>query len=324
MLMRFLTGAGSEGLSGILPRQDPYIRPLLFIERTDIENYCIEHNLDPRRDPSNEKDIYLRNKIRNQLFPWLIENINPNLINTLNRTSQIFLSQEEYLQANTYKAAEKCILQEKQNTKILLESFSVLPIALQRRLIRMAYQTVGKKQGILFKHVEEVRELLLDKQVGKILHLPGDVKIEKEYDSVVFYRGEIPKHNLAFENRVITVPGNTDIPEIGLVIKTDYSDLLPENIPENVVYLPWEEYNSPLHIRSRIEGDKFTPYGYNKNRKLKEYFIDKKIPRKIRDSIPILADEIGIIWIIGMDLGIRVNKISNLNKYVVIKIENRL
>jgi tRNA(Ile)-lysidine synthase len=79
-----------------------------------------------------------------------------------------------------------------------------------------------------------------------------------------------------------------------------------------------------LHIRSRIEGDKFTPYGYNKNRKLKEYFIDKKIPRKIRDSIPILADEIGIIGIIGMDFGIRVNKVSNLNKYVVIKIENRL
>ncbi|PKM89093.1 MAG: tRNA lysidine(34) synthetase TilS [Firmicutes bacterium HGW-Firmicutes-12] len=321
MLMHFLTGAGSEGLSGILPRQGPFIRPLLFVERAEIEKYCLDHNLDPRRDPSNEKDIYLRNKIRNQLLPWLTENINPNLINTLNRTSQIFLFQEQYLQAKTNKAALKCILQEEQGTKIILESFSKLPLALQRRLIRSAYQTVGKKQGIQFKHVEEVRELLLNKQVGKVLHLPDDIKVIKEYESVVFYRGDRHEYNVAIKKRVITVPGDIAIPEIGQIIKTGYTDRLPEEIPKNEVYLPWEEFSPPLYVRSRLEGDKFSPYGYNKSRKLKEYFIDKKIPRKIRDSIPVITDQKGIMWIAGMDFGMRVNKKSRLNKYVVIKIE---
>lgn len=328
LLMHFLTGAGSEGLSGILPVQGPYIRPLLFIERDDIEKYCSEHGLSPKRDPSNAKDIYLRNKIRNKLVPWLKENINPNLVNTLNRTAQILLAQEEYLRLATEQAAKNCSQHNKGFIKILLKDFTSLHPALQRRLIRSAYKDIGKKQGLQFKHVEEVRELLLDKQVGKILHLPDDVKVEKEYDAILFYRGSIPDNKSTqnkdpIKKRILNIPGDTDIPELGKIISAQYTDLLPENIPENTAYLPYEEYSSPLYIRTRQEGDKFSPRGYNKSKKLKEYFIDKKIPRKTRDSILLLVNEKEVIWIPGIASGNRLNKKSNQNKYIVLKIEKR-
>jgi len=327
LLMHFLTGAGSEGLSGILPVQGSYIRPLLSVEREDIEEYCSEHGLSPRRDPSNEKDIYLRNKIRNQLVPWLKENINPNLVNTLNRTAQILLAQEEYLQLTTEQVAKKYVLHNG-CIKILLKDFSSLHIALQRRLIRSAYRHVGKKQGLQFKHVEEVRELLLDKQVGKVLHLPDEVKVEKEYEAILFYRGSIvenkdPKNINPIKKRILNIPGDTDIPEIGKTIRTQYADFLPNNIPADTAYLPCEGYSPPLYIRARQEGDKFCPYGYNNSKKLKEYFIDKKIPRKTRDSILLLADEKEVIWIPNIALGNRLNRKSNQNKYVVLKIEKR-
>lgn len=326
MLMHFLTGAGSEGLSGILPVQGPYIRPLLFIQRDEIEEYCAEQGLTPRQDPSNQKNIYLRNKIRNQLIPWLKENINPNLVETLSRTAQIFLSQEEYMQIITDQAAAKHIRQEAGCTRIMAGDFSSLHTAMQRRLVRSAYKSVGKKQGLQFKHADEVRNLLLNKQVGKILHLPGDVRVEKGYDTVLFYRDfeyECTGQQSLIKERVLNIPGDTDIPELGKKIRTEYTDFLPDKIPEDTVYLPCEEYNSPLFIRKRQAGDRFSLHGYNNSKKLKEYFIDKKIPRKTRDSILLLTHQDEVVWIPGIAAGYKLNKKSKQNKYIVLKIEKR-
>lgn len=328
MLMHFLTGAGSEGLSGLPPVQGRYIRPLLFIERHEIEEYCSEHTLNPRQDPSNQKNIYLRNKIRNQLMPWLKENINPNLVDTLSRTARILLSQEEYMQIITDQAVGNYITQEVECTKIKTEGFSHLHPALQRRLVRSAYKGMGKKQGMQFKHVDEVRDLLLNKQVGKILHLPGEIKVEKGYDSVSFYRDIASKRTGRQEidlikEHVLNIPGDTDIPELGKIIRAEYTDSLPENIPEDTAYLPWEEYTSPLIIRKRQAGDRFSLHGNNNSKKLKEYFIDRKIPRKTRDSILLLVYQDEVVWIPGMAAGYKLNKKSKQNKYVVLKIEKR-
>ncbi|MDX9871826.1 MAG: tRNA lysidine(34) synthetase TilS [Clostridia bacterium] len=320
LLMNFLSGAGSEGLSGILPVQGDYIRPLLFTDRADIEAYCEDHQLMPRRDPSNEKDIYLRNKIRLQLLPWLRENINPNLPDTLNRTARIFWTQEEYLREITCQAAAVCLVTEAEKIKIRLKNFALQHKALQRRLVRKAYQLSGGKQGLSFLHVEEVCALILNKQVGKTLPLPGDILVEKEYDGVVFRRGRPTDDEVPFlEERELLFPGNTEIPGTGRIIAAEYAAELPREIPPDTVYIPREEYAPPLYIRSRREGDKFTPAGYNKSYKLKEYFIDHKIPRKIRNGIPLLADEKGILWLIGLGCGNRVNKKSESGQYILVR-----
>ncbi len=92
LLMHFLVGTGLEGLQGLLPVNPPLIRPLLFLRKAEIESYCQKNGLVPRRDPSNQDNSYLRNRVRNLVLPWLEEKINPNLIATLNRTCLLYTS----------------------------------------------------------------------------------------------------------------------------------------------------------------------------------------------------------------------------------------
>ena len=192
ILMHFLTGAGPEGMRGILPVTMPLIRPLLFVGRKEIEEYCVMRGLNPRRDPSNKKDIYLRNKIRNNLVPWLVENINPNLVDTLNRTAMIFWAEEEYFQQKTVELANTMIVHDEESgfLKLALAGLSDLEVAMQRRLLRRAYQDQTKGQGLSFLHVEEVRELALKKETGKMLHLSASVTVKKTREHLLFYYEE--------------------------------------------------------------------------------------------------------------------------------------
>lgn len=323
LLIHFLNGAGMEGLSGLLPVSGPYIRPLLFTARTDIEAYCAYFQLEPRRDPSNEKDLYLRNKIRLRLMPWLLEEINPNLRETLNRTARIFWAEEEYLEKMTNLAARECMSSQEGPISIRQKPFLAQDTALQRRLVRLAWRESGGKQGLSFYHVEEVRALILHKQTGKILPLPQDITAEKEYDAVVFYQGEpVDYESAPLAQRPLAVPGNTEIPETRQQLITEYTDELPGQIPPDTIYIPREEAAPPLVVRSRREGDRFAPAGAQKGGKLKEYFIDQKIPRKIRDRIPLLADKTGILWLAGRAASNRVNKISNSGEYIVVRLIN--
>lgn len=322
ILLHLLTGAGSEGLCGILPVKGPFIRPLLFIQRQEIEEYCERNNLNPRRDPSNAKDIYLRNLIRNQLVPWLKDNINPNLIETLGRTARIFADQEEFLQEVTEQAAQAFIKPEQGNVRITRAGFAAQTPAIQRRLIRRAYRLVGKKQGLSFDHVEKVRELLLTKQVGKTLHLPQGVIARNEYLALLLTQGKTSQNKGKIERKRLTVPGKTYIPETGQVVEAGVAEKLPATLGKMEVYLPWEEYTSPLYVRSRQEGDRFAPSGLKGSKKLKDYFIDKKIPQRIRDHILLIADESEVLWIPGYAAGRRLNKTSQCGRYVVLSIRH--
>ena len=201
IIMHFLTGAGPEGMRGILPVSMPFIRPLLFIGRKEIEAYCLRQGLNPRKDPSNAKNIYLRNKIRNNLMPWLVENINPNLADTLNRTARIFWAEDEYMQKKTTEFAEMMITHDDESAseKLALAGFHNFEVAMQRRLIRCAYQAYTKGQGLSYLHVEGVRELALKKETGKMLHLPASVTVKKNRGFLLFYYEEKKKIAVKFE-----------------------------------------------------------------------------------------------------------------------------
>ncbi|MCR4440688.1 MAG: tRNA lysidine(34) synthetase TilS [Peptococcaceae bacterium] len=323
LLMRFLTGAGPEGLCGILPVRDSFIRPLLFARRGEIEAYCLEHRLDPRRDPSNEKDIYLRNRVRNKLLPWLTANINPNLVDTLNRTAQIFWGEEELLQKICGESIRSLVFPEAKGIRLFLANFSGLPLAVQRRVVRSAYEMAGKKRGLDFYHVEEVRKLVLDKQVGKILQLPGGVKARKEYESVFLFLEEKTIESGPLEERELAVPGCTCIPETGQTVEISFADRKPAAVDENEAYLPRERFKPPLFARCRRAGDIVFLKGLGKYKKLKELFIDKKIPRRLRNRILLIADQNEVLWIPGIAYGRGVNENSDSGSYVLIKIREQ-
>lgn len=316
LLMHFLVGTGLEGLRGIVPVDLPFIRPLLFLTRAEVELYCQKNGLLPRRDPSNEDDAYLRNRIRNQVIPWLEEKVNPNLVATLNRTAQIIQQDEDYLQQEMTKLVPRFFSSKDHSGSCLhLEGWDTLHPSMQRRLIRYTYQSLcpggawtekeetGPRQGLAFFHVEAVRELAQSKETGKVLHLPGAVRAEKGYGMVLFYhqddRAETGKEGVEIEARSLPIPGELFIPETGQRIVTE---LVNEIKPHaQTVYWPYEEKKEKalpkIVVRSRKPGDKITLTGMVGTKRLKTLFNEKKVPVGLRDRILLICVENNIVWI---------------------------
>ena len=115
IIMNELRGCGIQGLKGIEPIREKYIRPLIDCERKEIEEYCKENNIEPRIDKTNFENIYTRNKIRNIVIPYIKEEFNPNIIETMDRLSNLVTEQEAYIQKQVEKVYEKIVLEENIN-----------------------------------------------------------------------------------------------------------------------------------------------------------------------------------------------------------------
>lgn len=115
VLMNELRGSGLSGLKGIEPRRGKYIRPLIEIEREEIEKYCEENKLEPRIDKTNFENIHTRNKLRNCLIPYIKKEFNPNIIETINRLSEIVTEQEKYIDEIVREKYEEINIKERIN-----------------------------------------------------------------------------------------------------------------------------------------------------------------------------------------------------------------
>ena len=113
IIMNELRGCGIQGLKGIEPARDKYIRPLIECERKEIEEYCKENNIEPRIDKTNFENIYTRNKIRNVVIPYIKQEFNPNIIETMDRLSNLVAEQEAYIQKQVEVAYRDIVLEEK-------------------------------------------------------------------------------------------------------------------------------------------------------------------------------------------------------------------
>ena len=113
IIMNELRGCGIQGLKGIEPARDKYIRPLIECERKEIEEYCKENNIEARIDKTNFENIYTRNKIRNVVIPYIKQEFNPNIIETMDRLSNLVAEQEAYIQKQVEVAYRDIVLEEK-------------------------------------------------------------------------------------------------------------------------------------------------------------------------------------------------------------------
>lgn len=323
VLMHFLTGAGLEGLRGLTPLNGPIIRPLLYAKRSDIEEYCNQVGLEPRRDPSNEENDYLRNKIRNLLIPWLREHINPNIVDTINKTADVVGVDDDYLQSGIKELANNIVSSSGLKRLTLdLKDWEQLPQAIQRRLIRYVYQQIRQKQGLPFHNVEQVRALAEKKQGKKELHLPGKVIAEKNYNSLLFYPENEAPEKQYIKKRKLVIPGKTIIPETQQVIEAEFTEEPPKKYSRDCVFLPWEKEGFSLYVRARENGDRISPYGLKGSKKVKDFFIDKKIPRDKRDEILLVADEKEVLWIPGWIVSSKMNSKRKTDRYLILKLQN--
>ena len=168
VLMNFIRGTGVSGLKGIEPiRDNKFIRPLIETNRADIEQYCINNNLNPKFDESNNENIYTRNKIRNLLIPYIKKEFNPNIIESINRLSKLASQENKYI--------EKIIIEKFNNIKefednttikLNLKKFNLLDYFIKTKIILLCVQKIfNSTKGIEKIHIEDIIKLC-EKNIG--------------------------------------------------------------------------------------------------------------------------------------------------------------
>ena len=189
VLMHLLRGSGVSGLGGIKPyREGKFIRPLIKCKRNEIEQYCEDNKLYPKYDKSNNDNTYTRNRIRNELIPYIQKEFNPNIIETMDRLSELVLDEEEYMEKTTNKAFENIVIEEK-NTFITidLKKFNLLEYVIKTRLILYITKKIfGAANGIEKKHVEDIIKLCGNNIGNKYLMPNKNFKVTVKNKKIYF------------------------------------------------------------------------------------------------------------------------------------------
>ncbi len=188
VLMNIIRGSGTTGLKGIEAKRDNLIRPLIESTREEIEDYCKENNLNPRIDKTNFENIYTRNKVRNMLIPYIKENFNPNIIDSINRLSNLSKQENTYLDHITEKTYNTLLLEEKNDEIILdLKAFNSQELVIKNRVVLYTINKVlGTRSGIEKKHIEDIIKLCSNNIGNKFLIPNKKVKILVKNKKIFF------------------------------------------------------------------------------------------------------------------------------------------
>ena len=189
MIMNILRGSGTTGLKGIEPiKNNKYIRPLIECERSEIEEYCAQNNIEPRIDRTNFENIYTRNKIRNVVIPYIKKEFNPNIIKTMDRLSELVKEEDEYLENTVKSKYKELILEEKEKEYIMnLKEFNKLEKVIKSRLLLYTIsRLLGTTKGIEKIHIEDIIKLC-EKNIGdKYLTPNKNIKVLVKNHKIYF------------------------------------------------------------------------------------------------------------------------------------------
>jgi len=304
VIMNLARGAGLRGLCGIPLSNGRIIRPLHDVSRGEIEKYIADNALEYITDASNLSHEYTRNRIRHTVLPAIEAAINPNAVQTIAKNATWLRADEDYLESVAMQAFTDCaqdILQS-QSVSLHAKNLAALPLSLSRRVIRMAiaHVKVGLSD-ITTSHIQAILDLLPIKS-GKEIHLPGLVAC-KAYAYITI---ALPARPVKFGTYLLPLPITTDIPELGMTISVSHTapdKFQPPNPKKPILHCTKAfEYGivtEMLILRARRPGDKIILKGAKPfTKKLQDYFTDAKIPRHKRDTVPILACDNDVLWIL--------------------------
>ncbi len=328
LLLRLLRGTGPQGLGGMapvsaLPPPDPRLkalfpydpeliskvklgRPLLGVWRNDIEKYCAINNLDPRRDETNLEPGYTRNRVRNELIPYLEKEFKPFQRKGLIQLSRLVRSEQEWLDRLTGEAfAAHAIISNNSKVEFARAYFEAQPLALQRRLLRRAYfQLSGTLENLESRGIEEIIST-----PHLTSHLPGGFTGFSNSKKIGIRRTKISKI-LPLIPRALSLPGEVVGPDWILKAKVlDRAKISDEEIKKlgkNEAFLDLDLTGFSFIIRSRKPGDKFQPLGSPGRRKIQDIMLDTGIERDFRSVWPLVVATFqerkpeAIVWLPGI------------------------
>ncbi len=343
ILMNMLRGSGPSGMSGIPPVRGRIVRPLIHCRPKEIESFLRSENIAYVHDRSNDNTRFQRNHIRHFLIPAL-EQYNPRVVENLHRMGQISARENRWIESLVSPVFEKAVSD--RNAGMLVMDTGILasqPEPVGRRMVRRAILEVkGSLRRMAFRHVDAVLELARRSSgPGGQLHLPRKVHVARcrngnGADILVFAAetrslrasGPAVPEAPVFSHivtRDAAVSGCIDIPEAGC--KMVFSRFPAHAIrsfpgPESGV-ADWDGLEFPLRVRSVFPGDRFVPLGMKHSQKLKNFFINNKVPRCRRPFIPLVTSAERIVWIAGMRMDERFRVTDKTRTVLVIRQEPR-
>ncbi|RDU34785.1 tRNA lysidine(34) synthetase TilS [Neobacillus piezotolerans] len=299
-LNRGTTGRGRAGIPFMRPFQNGLIiRPFLGSSREEILDYCRRKGIEYRIDPSNQKDVYSRNRFRKTLLPFLKKE-NPHAHEHFQRFSEEIESDEAYLEE---LAASRMVtvIKSRERGKVVLDilAFLGMPMPLQRRGIQLIlnYLYEGKHDSLAAVHIDQVISLLNRPHPSGKLNFPGGLNVTRSYSECIIHFGRLEKMAFRIE---MDHPGKAVLPT-GAVVSIELALDAEQGAGPGCSYLPVSEVSFPLIIRTKENGDRMTLKGMEGTRKLKDIFIDNKVPVSERETWPVIMDSAGrIVWLPGL------------------------
>jgi tRNA(Ile)-lysidine synthase len=316
VLINFLRGSGPEGLKGMLPARDStYIRPLLNVSRKEILSFLDIHKIPFISDESNTEDIYLRNRIRHLLIPELTASYNPKLEESLSKMAEIMRVEDDFMKTVSDKILSEWGARPDDNNEIRIKisELRMYHEAVQRRIIKNILQrSTPNSQGIGYAHIQGVKDLAYSDHPSGHLNLPYHTLVRREYDFLVISKvGKFDRNFIKERDQVfykVTLPGSLNIAESGKTIIFDFVEppVQTKSNRQDIVFMDYDKIILPLVIRTGKPGDRIQPLGMKGTKKIKSYFIDKKVPLNFRKDVLLLLDQESVLWIAGMRMSERV------------------
>ena len=300
LLFRILRGTGTDGLAGMdYSRKSPagfdVIRPLLDCERKDIERYCEERELHPRIDKTNLEPLYTRNKIRLGLIPYIKENFNENIIETLSRLALNAQEDRDFLAAEAEKVYAAALKDEKAgNIDFDRHLMKETGPAMRHRVIIMALGKLGLCQDITRTHLLAADDIICGSNASAVAEFHGGYSVMVSYDTVAGTAeggGEVRETGARISVRVSE--DRDDIPEHSQDMAVFDFDRIKEALGEP------DAGPEIIEIRTRLPGDKIKPAGMKGRKKIQDMLVDMKMPAKERDSVIMACAGHEVLWIPG-------------------------
>jgi len=305
VLMRIIRGTGTDGLKGIAyVRADGIIRPLLNVLRADIEEYCQGNNLSFCTDATNSDNDYTRNKIRNELLPFIEQNFNPNIKESLCRLSDNATEDADFLNDYAKRLYMRLCnpLPGDGPVTLHIESLKMVDKGIATRVMRIAADEVKRGIRLEKKHIEGLFDLMT-KQTGASVDLPDGIEASVQYGWLSFIDKkasfEIAKGADGFFTDIEPLQ-TVFIEALGKNISLRIENAKEYKCKVNETAIDYDLIEGQmLFLRSRRSGDRIVWFPDGKTKKIKNILIDAKIPQKDRGRIPLLCTGTEVLAIVG-------------------------
>ena len=309
VLFNLARGSGLAGLSGIAPVRDKIIRPLLCLNRREIEALLEENHIDFCTDRTNFDTNYTRNKLRHQVLPFFTEEINSETVAHISKTAVNVRAVLEYIRQQA-KEALSCVSLQNQPQTLQCRLFLQYPEIIQKEMLRSWLDRhTGSLKDITEKHIEAIIDLAKN-QSGRRIHLPyGWIAVRSGEGMTLKYVKENAPQKVSAEIEISQMPCEIEI-EPGMTVTFDFLSLNEEKNEENLIipenactkWMDYDKIKGSLKIRHRQSSDVISIRG-GRHKKLRRVMIDDKIPEDIRNKLWLLADGNDILCILGGRMG---------------------